>query len=316
MENQFLTELRECLEKNYGFKDTHDFSMVQDTDYNSVISFLSQDKKMIVRVGKIIPLEEVREEALVLDYLAGKMLPVPKIISGLNGELVVSPSFSKTLTIFEFIEGRHVEAGASTNPTVTEARNAAKVLAKIHKATQGDGKLGRTRHFVGSEIEKALADREIIIDKYIGGKEFINELIIATQKAKTYTGDFGLVHGDYRSKNLIFDHQGDEVEAVIDFEWYFFGPVLYDLGLMLVEWSCPDRQEYLDKKMLEAILSGYSEELGKKISLDEEIKFWMYYSALSDATTFLLRKAKNSSSSEKIKIGSFMYQKALMARDL
>jgi Ser/Thr protein kinase RdoA (MazF antagonist) len=316
MENQFLTELRECLEKNYGLKDTHDFSMVQDTDYNSVISFMSQDKKMIVRVGKIISLEEVREEALALDYLAGKMIPVPKIIGDLNGNLVFSPGFSKTLAVFEFIEGRHVEAGVSINPTTAEAHNAAKVLAKIHKATQDDGKLGRTRHFVGSEIERALADREIIIDKYTGGEEFINELILATQRAKTYTGDFGLVHGDYRSKNLIFDPQGDEIKAVIDFEWYFFGPVLYDLGLMLVEWSCPDRQESLNKEMLEAVLSGYSEELGKEISLDEEIKFWMYYSALSDATTFLLRKAKNFSSSEKIKIGSFMYQKALMARDL
>jgi aminoglycoside phosphotransferase (APT) family kinase protein len=185
----------------------------------------------------------------------------------------------------------------------------------IHLATKNNNRLKRIRHSVDSEIKKTIANKELIISKYIDGDKFVDELTLALQKRENFDRNLGLVHGDYRSKNLIFNQQSDEVEAVIDFEWYFFGPTLYDLGLMLVEWSCPDRQDYFDKEILEAILSGYSEGYGQKVELNEEIKFWMYYSALSDATTFLLRRAQNSSSSEKIKIGSFMYQKALMARD-
>jgi len=126
-----------------------------------------------------------------------------------------------------------------------------------------------------------------------------------------------LVHGDFRAKNLIYEIGSCSIKAVIDFEWCFNGSPFYDLGLMLVEWSCPDSQTYFNREIIKAILDGYSEVIGRKINLDEKIKFWMYYSALSDSSTYLLRVARKAFvEGKKINQRLYMYDKARMALNL
>ncbi|MFA6253711.1 MAG: phosphotransferase [Candidatus Paceibacterota bacterium] len=316
MENQLVVKLGPWLTENYGFKNIRDIKVIQETDYNLVVFFLAENQKMIARISKIISPAEVKEETSALDYLYNKKLAVPKIIPAKNGSFVTCPDFAQTITVFEFIDGRQVESNLSNKPTRGEASSAARTLAQIHSASKGLSQLKRINRSVSSEIEKCLKNNELIENTYIEGGKFIEEIKVAAEKAHRFTNNFCLVHGDFRSKNLIFEKKTEKIKAVIDFEWCFLGPALYDLGLMLVEWSCPDQQQFFDQEMLETILQTYSNEAGKQYSLNEEIKFWMYYSALCDAATYLWRKATYHNSSEKIHLNSFMYQKASSVKNL
>jgi len=302
--------IKEFIKKEYGITPIGDIKLIQETEYNSTF-YVKAGYPYFLRVGKIISPQSVVEEVSLISELKNNNFPVPAIIKNLKGEKVSLPSFSKTLVVFEFIEGKTI-----TNPSVVQAKEAAKILGSLHKITK-DQVWDRRERSAMTEFQKCLDKREIIISWLQHGEDFLDEISQTIAKVPDIASGKSLVHGDYRSKNMLFSEE-NKIKAVVDFEWCFYGPSLYDLGLMLVEWSCLDGQKDFNKKILEVILGGYSDAMGIKYEIDERIKFWMYYSALCDSATYFLRKAEVAKMAGKGKVAmkSYMYDKAQKSLNL
>ncbi len=296
-------QVKQFLEKEYGWQILSQ-EVIQETDYNLSLKIQTTSGYNFVRFGKIIPIEEVFEEASLLLSLkeAGLLIPKPK--PSLSGNFVSVPDFCKTCVVFEFIDG-HSFHDPNYVPSKQQCLNAAAVLQMLHSAG-GINFKSRVHKTLTSQIDSFLSQGHVI------SQEFTTELKNAREQAIQRSVENNLVHGDFRIKNIIWDQTVNNIKAVVDFEWFFSGPKEYDLGLMLVEWSFPDGGQDFDREIIETILEGYNNAAGTKLALSE-LKFWMYYSALCDAVTFLSRRSGSGPIDPN---KSFMYKKARKALEL
>ena len=293
--------IKQFLEKEYGWQILSQ-EVIQETDYNLSLKVQTISGNNFVRFGKIISAEDVAEEVALLLGLKDSSL-VTKLKLSLSGKSVTVPDFCKTCAVFEFIEGNSFH-DPNYVPSKQQCFEAAAVLQRLHSA--GINLKSRTHKTLTSEIDNFLQQG------YVLNQDFILELKNARGQAMQFSEENNLVHGDFRIKNIIWDQTMNNVKAVVDFEWYFSGPKEYDLGLMLVEWSYPDGGQDFDRGIIETILEGYSSAGSVKLKLPE-LKFWMYYSALCDAVTFLKRKVGSGVIDPN---RSFMYKKARKALEL
>ncbi|MFA5184079.1 MAG: phosphotransferase [Patescibacteria group bacterium] len=306
------------LAENYGLSGRISLNLLQASDYNINYRVSADQQDYFLKVGKMFPLAAAQEEALISQRLANIGFPVPELIKNKEAEMISQPDFAQTLVLYRFIAGRHVVTSQDQRPSLSEAREAAKVLAQLHALTSSKNVWSRPSRNGSTEIDRALQNQDALRRLISDADVLIGELKEAQERFSASTQNFSLVHGDWRSKNLIYQAAGDKVLAVTDFEWCFYGPCLYDLGLMLVEWSCPDGQAAFDPAMLEAIIAAYSEASGHDYQLDENLKFWLYYPALCDAATYFLNLLPGSQASAPLRVlsSSHMYRKAQAVKSL
>lgn len=302
------------LESNYKIDKVLDLELIQETDYNQAYKVITKEVNYFLRIGFVLPISEVLEEINIIEKVKEKDFSAPGIIKSFSGKLVLPSDFSKTVTLFEFIAGRVASTKLNIRPSFQEAAAAARELARLHKISREDISFERASRNALTEIEKCLQNKEKIKKAFLDADVFISELEEAKKRFLLNHEERSLVHGDFRSKNLLYKLDNSEVAVVVDFEWCFYGPNKYDLGLMLVEWSCPDGDKTFDQEMIRTIINSYSLERGQEYKFDKELKFWMYYAALCDAATYICRLAERSFSGEsKQHISSYMYQKAKLA---
>jgi aminoglycoside phosphotransferase (APT) family kinase protein len=61
----------------------------------------------------------------------------------------------------------------------------------------------------------------------------VKALVTANQRYFDFEGDARLVHGDFKPSNLLVDTSRLTVSGVLDWEFAFAGPHLYDLATLL-----------------------------------------------------------------------------------
>lgn len=313
-----ISILLECLRQNYGLSQDLSLELMQESDYNSNYRVRSGDKSYFLKVGKILEATSVAEESSILRHLADQGFPVPALIPNLSGEFISYPASAKTLMLYDFLLGRLLITTKEVRPSQEETSSGAEALARLHQITSQGEVWRRASRTALTEIDRALSFQDSLRRFLSDADVLIKELKEAQKKFKVLAADFSLVHGDWRSKNLLYQPAGNGILAVFDFEWCFYGPRLYDLGLMLVEWSYPDGGSGFDFDLIATILESYSKASGRSYRLDENLKFWMYYAALCDAATYFVNAALKNNLFQPTKElrSSYMYQKARAVLDL
>ncbi|HEY4478748.1 MAG TPA: phosphotransferase [Candidatus Paceibacterota bacterium] len=299
------TLLKSCNEI-YGL-DAARASVLRDGSDNIIWTLeIKNGKKYVARMSKRELGGDIAFEAEWLKVLLADGVPVVPIIETKDKKPFAILPTGKTLTIFEFVEGKHLPFGIDQPPPLSAVKSAAEALAKLHNVSRRhDISLSRKRT-VFTELERVIAKQKEVEEKVSSGKEFVAEVekILSWGKNQKFTPV--LIHNDYRTGNLLFD-ENDKVAAILDFDWSCQGPAIKDVAHALVEWSFPDGAKQHWREVFDTFLDSYNRHAEEIIKHDDNLKNWILFSCLSDTATYIIDRLERGEI--KPVAGAFMYQK-------
>ena len=199
-------------------------------------------------VSHVLPTaHDMRREHRIISALGRTPVPVAPAL-GLCEDIEVNGA---PFYVMAFVDGHVLRDVAVAEKVLTEdqRRHAGEhlidVLADLHSVDVdaiGLGDLARKEGYIARQLKRwysqfqqsaALGNRSIpVIDEM---HEFLSARI-------PDQGPAGIVHGDYRLDNTLFDDEGN-VAAVLDWELCTLGDTLADMGLLMVYWTEPDDTE-------------------------------------------------------------------------
>lgn len=191
---------------------------------------------------------DMGREQRVLTALAGTAVPVPSVLASTDGgEPVDAPCY-----VMELVDGV-VPLGA---PPASWANQAARqrasealidVLAALHSidpAQVGLADFGRPDGFMSRQLRRWRTQWDTWREGSGADPATAAELSgLAEELADTLPPSqrSGIVHGDYRMDNLMYDRDDPgRIRAVLDWEMATLGDPMADLGLLMIYWDAPD----------------------------------------------------------------------------
>ena len=292
----------------YNISEVAPIEMIRESGDNHVYTIGNKEKN-ILRVSKRLPIEDVQFEYEVLQHLSKNNFPVPAWIKTKDGNFYASTEDIEVAVMFGFLEGYHVSINKENLATKEQAYTAGRALgsmAEIGKTFKPSS--ARTRN-IFSELERAIENEETFKRDFEGGEKFIEEVKQAIKFSKENKLPLGLIHNDYRAGNVFFK-KDSEISGVIDFDWSCIGPVIKDLALGVLEWSCSDGRTEPDFNIFDAFLDGYNSVSKEKYIKGKELYSWIMFAALSDTATFFCDRLNNPEQKKSINY-SYMYHKYL-----
>ena len=233
--------------------------------------------------------EDIMFEKNFSDYLLQKNIPVRRVL------------YPGTESLLDFCYGTSLEVGQISEKM---ALNAGAMLAKFHDAAMDFDIPPLPNRKLESELLRAIKMKDKLQNKYINGTDFISIVEHLLQSEFLKTSDTCIIHNDFRVQNVLF--QGDNISAILDFDWSCVGNPLKDLGHALVEWSLPDGGKF-NQNIFKSFLDGY---IGTKTNVDlDALKYWIEFSCISDTATYLCDTINDMPSGGKIL--SWMFGKYL-----
>ncbi len=280
---------------------------IRETQYNELYKCTCDGKDLVFRVGKRSKKENTEFEIEILCFLSENNVPVPMPQKTLderryveNGELLY--------TLFNFIEGAHVEVSKSSMPSIEIVSEAGKQLAQVHNAVERFVPVGLTKRTMATELERVLDSKELFASVFLNGAEFISQVQEALAFMHNATDTLLLIHNDYRAHNILFGSNG-HVTGVLDFDWSCFGAPIKDVAHSALEWSFPDGADEPDLKLFNAFIDSYNLIAINPVSKNQTLLQWVCFGALSDTATYLADRIDSVDANEPGRIRSYMYKK-------
>lgn len=220
-----------------------------------------------------------RFQSVLQDRLRMRGLPVPQLTVSISGELFYHDDLTNGIFLLqEYAVGR----GWSTRPA--QARAAGEVLGRMHQAcTVLDLSAPPGTRNV---FESATALNALLFHAYAGTEpeavsayaELADE-VIKRCRDRAYEAGYGSrpmpVHGDFNPYNLVFDEQGVNVAAIIDFDNACLDDPMHDVAEAVVRFAWMnyrgvssaygDVPEVFRADQATAILDGY------RVTADESL---------------------------------------------
>lgn len=216
----------------------------------------------------------VDREFRVQAALAGSNVPVPEMHLLCEDDTVIGSAFY----IMDYVEGRSfVDPTMKGEDNATRARildEMNRVLAELHlvdidaagladygpSGNYFERQIARwTQQYRASETTK-IADMDLLISRL-------------EARLPEDDGQRTLVHGDYRIDNLLFQNDGTDCVAVLDWELSTIGHPYADLAAVIMQWQLPPGREGrglagVDRAALglpsdEAFVAQYCERTGR-----------------------------------------------------
>ncbi len=262
--------------------------LLRDGPDNTMWNIVDENgEKYVARVSKREMGNEIAFEAEWIRLLQGQGVPVvPIILTKENQPFTILESVY-ALTVFRFLQGKHLILSADSALSLTAVRAAAMALAKLHDASIKHAVDTSRRRTVFSELERIIEHRYLVTEKIPAGANFVVDVEAQLVWGKAQSYQSALVHNDYRAGNVMFDEQNNLV-AILDFDWSCIGPAIKDVAHALAEWSFPDGAEGHNQEVFTAFLDGYNQRSITPISEDNVLYRWIALSCLSDACTFII----------------------------
>ncbi|WP_033290703.1 phosphotransferase family protein [Amycolatopsis jejuensis] len=179
-------------------------------------------------------------------------------------------------------DGRRFLAEAGDGPI---GEQFCQVLADIHRLDPDAVGLG----FLGEADRSFAAHKVDELAAYLGRVRSGPEPVLVDglcwlRAHQPQHEDVALVHGDYRTGNLLF--AGDAITAVLDWEFAGLGDPLYDLGWV----CCPSNRIGSDRVCMllpeDVFLRRYEERRGRAVDRDA-VQFWIVYHQVRHAVMWL-----------------------------
>lgn len=297
----------------YDILENTPIILIHESSDNIVYCIGEKDKK-ILRISKKSTINDVNFEFEAIEYLSRNGFLVPVWIKTKDGNFYASTEDIEVAVMFGFLEGYHVSINKKNLATKEQAYTAGRALgsmAEIGKTFKPSS--ARTRN-IFSELERVIENEETFKRDFEGGEKFIEEVKQAIKFGKENKLLVGLIHNDYRVGNVFFKND-TEISGVIDFDWSCIGPLIKDLALGVLEWSCSDGRTEPDFNIFDAFLGGYNSVSKEKYIKGKELYSWIMFAALSDTATFFCDRLNNPEQKKSINY-SYMYQKAQFFKDL
>lgn len=292
----------------YNLSEITPIELIRESSDN-LVYLVGEKNKKILRISKRLPIEDIQFEYEVSQHLAKNSFPVARWIKTKNENFYASTEEIKLVVMFEFLEGCHAQADKNNLPTKEQAYTAGRALAFMHEIGKTfKPSTSRSRNAF-TELERVLQNKEIFKKDFEGGEIFVEQVKKAIDFGKEIKSPIGLIHNDYRAGNVFFKND-NEISGVIDFDWSCIGPIVKDIALGVLEWSCPDGRTEPDFTIFDAFLDGYNSVSKQKYTKGKELYSWIMFAALSDASTFFCDRLSSPELKKKIS-SSYMYLKYL-----
>ena len=189
---------------------------------------------------------DMGREHRIISALYGTDVPVPKPCAHCDDESINGASFY----VMSRVDGAvldNVEAADAHLPEPAARRRAGEqiidVMADMHRVdidAVGLGEAARREAFLARQIKRFVGMWERNQTRELPVMNTLAERVAELAPPQQYTG---IVHGDYRLGNVMFDTTPDRagtLVAVLDWELWTLGDVLADLGFLLNNWYEPD----------------------------------------------------------------------------
>ncbi|MGR3717562.1 MAG: phosphotransferase family protein [Thermohalobaculum sp.] len=215
----------------------------------------------------------VDREFRVQKALAGTDVPVARMHVLCEDEGVIGSMFY----VMDFQPGRHfmeptlLELSPVERGAVFDEMN--RVLAALHSidcAAAGLGDFGKPGSYFARQIGRWTKQYRASETGTLADMDALIEWLDANLPEDD--GRIGLVHGDYRIDNLIFDAGEPKIAAVLDWELSTLGHPFSDLAYQCMQWRMPVGEEGrglagVDRKVLgipteEAYVDAYCRRMG------------------------------------------------------
>lgn len=189
-------------------------------------------------LGHVLPTaHDMAREFRVIAALANSPVPVPHAIALCEDASVLGQPFY----LMSFVDGVIIDS-ARRSPDSAAARRATELLvdtlAALHAvdpAAAGLADFGRPDGFRQRQISRW--HKQFLASRQAGklGDHPVEEVVVTELgRALPADGPIGIVHGDYRLTNVLFDHGLNSILAVVDWEMATIGDPLMDVGLLYV----------------------------------------------------------------------------------
>jgi Ser/Thr protein kinase RdoA (MazF antagonist) len=292
----------------YNISEIAPIELIRESSDN-IVYLVGEKNKKILRVSKRLPIEDAQFEYEVSQHLAKNNFPVAQWIKTKDENFYASTEKIKVAIMFEFLEGYHAHVDKSNLPTKDQTYAAGRALACMHEIGKTFKPTSSRSRNVFIETERVLQNEDIFKKDFEDGEVFIEQVKEVIRFGKENKSLIGLIHNDYRTGNVFFKSD-TEISGVIDFDWSCIGPIMKDIALGVLEWSCPDGRTEPDFTIFDAFLDGYNSVSIQKYAKNEELYSWIMFAALSDASTFFCDRLSSPDLKRKI-TSSYMYLKYL-----
>jgi aminoglycoside phosphotransferase (APT) family kinase protein len=180
---------------------------------------------------------DVLRESRIVDALGGSGLPVPSICASCADPNVIGAPFY----VMSFVEGTvltSVQAAARTTEAYRSAVSESfvttlAVLHDIDPAAVGLDGLARSDGYVERQLSRWIGQYRDARTQDVPLIEDVHGRLAARVPRDEHRG---IVHGDYRLENVMFDETG-RVSAVLDWELATLGETSADLAWALLYWT-------------------------------------------------------------------------------
>ena len=193
--------------------------------------------------------ETMRREMRVLKALAGTGVPHPTLIASCPDTSIIGTAFY----LMEAVDGFNATLGLPALHKSSEAVRRRMGLSMVegivalgsidHEAVGLTG-FGRPENYLERQVARWNSQLESYREfaEWPGPGELPGIATIAAWLNKYRPAGFaaGIMHGDYHLSNVLFQHDGPEVAAIIDWELATIGDPLLDLGWLLATWAEED----------------------------------------------------------------------------
>jgi aminoglycoside phosphotransferase (APT) family kinase protein len=109
-------------------------------------------------------------------------------------------------------------------------------LHRIEPAAVGLSEFGRPGNYFLRQIERWTRQYRAAQTGELPAMEWLIEWLPRTAPEQDRST---ILHGDYRIDNLLFDHRGSEVKAIIDWELATLGDPIADFSYLVLNWIMP-----------------------------------------------------------------------------
>ncbi len=175
----------------------------------------------------------------VLEHLARRGFPAPRLVSARDGRATVSLD-GRVWRLTTWLEGRSIENVSGPKP----ARQSARLFARFYEAMSGFPLPFQSSHPLhdwehhAAALQQAQASSERVPDPWPSQVAELAPLVLdgIRRNALTHSLPLRVVHGDPKISNVLFDTQGRAC-GLVDLDTCCRHTILVDLGDALRSWT-------------------------------------------------------------------------------